>query len=296
MKSFEISWKIEELYDGQLLREFLLNEKEISRQALTDIKFNGGGLFVNGEQVTVRHLLKSGDIVSVFFPTEVVSEQMVPEEMPLSILFEDDHFLVLDKPANVATIPSKYQNTGSLAQGILHYYQTKAIPATIHVVNRLDRDTSGIVLIAKHRYAHSLLSKQQQSSRIKRSYIALCHGQPISKIGEIEEPIGRKEGSIVERCVRADGQFARTHYKVLKTYEGYSYVQLNLDTGRTHQIRVHMNYIGHPLLGDDLYGGTREKIQRQALHSTTITFYHPFSEKEVKLEAPLPNDISNLLD
>ncbi|WLD94930.1 RluA family pseudouridine synthase [Alkalihalobacillus sp. AL-G] len=295
MKPFQITWKVEESLEGQLLREFLLKEKAISRQALTDIKFNGGSIYVNGQPVTVRHVLHNGDNVTVQFPLEEVSEHMAPEEMQLSILYEDDHFLVVNKPPNVTTIPSKYQNTGSLAQGVLHYYQSKNIGATIHIVNRLDRDTSGIVLIAKHRYAHSLLSLQQQSSQLTRTYSALCEGHPIREKSTIEEPIGRKEGSIIERCVRKDGQFALTHYEVLKKYTDFSFIRLNLDTGRTHQIRVHMAHIGHPLLGDDLYGGSTEKMQRQALHSTTLTFHHPFLEKEMTLMAPLPDDFLQLL-
>ncbi|MCF6409180.1 RluA family pseudouridine synthase [Pseudalkalibacillus salsuginis] len=295
MTQLQFTWTVGKVSSGKLLREYLLGEKFISRQALTDIKFAGGALFVNGEHVTVRYPLKEGDRVTVCFPDEVVSESMDPVHIPLSILYEDEHFLAVDKPPDMPTIPSKFRNTDSLAQAVLFYYRQKRIPSTIHAVNRLDRNTSGIVLFAKHRYGHSLLSRLQKRGELERTYIALCHGVPEKTKGTIDLPIGRKEGSIIERCVCKDGQHAKTHFAVLKSFKEYAMVRLKLDTGRTHQIRVHMSSIGHPLLGDDLYGGDGIFIKRQALHSQSLQFAHPFLEKLIEVEAPVPHDMEKLM-
>ncbi|WP_408010732.1 RluA family pseudouridine synthase [Pseudalkalibacillus sp. A8] len=296
MTQLQFTWTVGKSSSGKLLREYLLGEKFISRQALTDIKYAGGALFVNAKPVTVRYPLKEGDRVTVCFPNEEVSESMVPVNIPLSIIYEDEHFLAVNKPPEMPTIPSKFRSTDSLAQAVLFYYQQKGIYSTIHAVNRLDRNTSGIVLFAKHRYGHSLLSRLQKSGEMKRTYIALCHGVPVKTQGMIEQPIGRKEGSIIERCVREDGQHAKTHFEVLKSFGEYAMVRLKLETGRTHQIRVHMSSIGHPLLGDDLYGGNDIFIKRQALHSQTLQFGHPFLEHLIEIEASIPDDMSRLID
>ena len=289
-----MTWLVVESEAGMGLREFLLREKNMSRSMLTDIKFKGGDLLVNGIHQNVRTVLCKGDVVEAVFPEEKVSETMVPKEVPLRICYEDDHFLLINKQANLPTIPSRH-STESLAEGVLYYYQTKKWKRTIHAVNRLDRDTSGLVLFAKHRYAHDLLSQQQKRKEMKRSYLAVVHGE-VNGHGEVEAPIGRKEGSIIERAVRPDGQYALTRYHTVERYSNFSLLQLSLQTGRTHQIRVHMAYLGHPLLGDDLYGGTKELISRQALHSAELEFYHPFLQKKLRFEAELDDDMKTLTE
>jgi 23S rRNA pseudouridine1911/1915/1917 synthase len=171
------------------------------------------------------------------------------------------------------------------------YYQKKGIAATSHIVTRLDRDTSGLVLIAKHRHVHHLFSKQQQSGMVKRTYEALAQGRIEQQKGTIEHRIGRKDDSIIEREVRSDGQYACTHFNVINRHKGFTHVELQLETGRTHQIRVHMSFLGHPLLGDDLYGGDKTIIKRQALHCKKIKFTHPFSGDETIFLATLPADL-----
>ncbi len=291
MTALTLKWTVEH-EEGMLLREFLLKKIGLSRSVLTDIKFNGGRIEVNGEVRNVRTVVQSGDRVEVTFPEEEVSESMRPIEMPLRICYEDEHFLLVNKKANLPTIPSRHSEE-SLAQAVLYYYKTLELKRTIHTVNRLDRDTSGLVLFAKHRFAHDLLSKQQKNKQMKRYYLALVHGK-IDGEGRVDKPIGRKEGSIIERCVREDGQRAVTHYQLLEMYSSYSLLELGLETGRTHQIRVHMASIGHPLLGDDLYGGSKEFITRQALHSAKMEFYHPFLDKTLRFEADLEEDMSIL--
>jgi 23S rRNA pseudouridine1911/1915/1917 synthase len=288
--SFQLQWEVNELQAGQIIKEFLKKE-EISRIALTDIKFRGGKILVNGIEVNVRYVLKEGEVLTIIFPPENPSEGVAGEKIPLEILFEDQFLLVVNKPAGMSTIPSREHPTGSLANALVGYYDEIGIRATSHIVTRLDRDTTGIVLVAKHRHVHHLLSKQQQNGNVKRTYEAFAQGSLKFEKGSIKEPIGRKVDSIIEREVRSDGQYACTHYKVLKRYNEFTHVELQLMTGRTHQIRVHMSFIGHPLLGDDLYGGSRTLLKRQALHCKKIHFLHPFSGEEMNFTASLPLDM-----
>ena len=278
-----------------LSREFLKN-KEVSRTALTDIKFKGGSIQVNDEEVNVRYKLAAGDKLTVIFPVERPSEGVKGEDIPLTILFEDEFLLVVNKPEGMSTIPSREHPDGSLANALIGYYQRSGLQATSHIVTRLDRDTSGLVLVAKHRHVHHLFSLQQQSGQVKRTYEAFAGGSLVLDGGTIRAPIGRNADSIIEREVRDDGQYACTHYRVIKRHHAFTQVELQLETGRTHQIRVHMSYLGHPLLGDDLYGGDVSLITRQALHCKKIKFRHPFSLEEMSFTAPLPADMREILE
>ncbi|HAQ06591.1 MAG TPA: RNA pseudouridine synthase [Bacillus bacterium] len=292
-KYFSLEWTTDAVDRDKLLRDYL-REKEISRAALTEIKFNGGFISVNGHEANVRYQLKSDDRVKVVFPVEVPSPAMKGEAIPLSIIYEDEYILVVNKPSGMNTIPSREHPFGSLANGLIGYYEAKGISATTHIVTRLDRDTSGIVLIAKHSHVHHLFSKQQRTGGVKRTYEALAEGIIGPETGMIEEPIARKNDSIIEREVNPDGQYACTFYRVLKRYGNFTHIQLRLETGRTHQIRVHMAFIGHPLLGDTLYGGNRQLISRQALHCREIKFIHPFLQKEFHFSSELPEDMKKI--
>lgn len=290
---FNLSWNIKQKDAGKLLKDFF-KEKEISRTALTDIKFKGGSILVNNKEENVRYKMQAGDIITLYFPPEAPSEGIQEESIPLEIVYEDDYILVVNKPSEMNTIPSREHPSGSLANGLLGYYRSKGIQATSHIVTRLDRNTSGLVLIAKHRHVHHLLSEAQKNGEVKRTYEAFAEGVIPSDTGTINEPIGRKSDSIIEREVRSDGQYACTRYTVLGRYPKFTDVELQLETGRTHQIRVHMSFIGHPLLGDDLYGGSTKLIDRQALHSRKLNFIHPFYKNEMEFLAPLPNDMERL--
>jgi 23S rRNA pseudouridine1911/1915/1917 synthase len=221
---------------------------------------------------------------------------MKGEEIPLLIIYEDEYLLVVNKPPGMNTIPSREHPYGSLASGLIGYYEKNGISATTHIVTRLDRDTSGLVLIAKHSHIHHLFSKQQRSGGVKRSYEAFVEGFVEQGEGMIDAPIARKPDSIIEREVHPDGQNACTLFEVSKRYEGFTHMKLWLRTGRTHQIRVHMSYLGHPLLGDTLYGGNRDSISRQALHCRELTFSHPFIHKEMRFTASLPIDMKQVLN
>ncbi len=295
MKGYMLKWIIPCLYEGKLMREFLIDQ-HISKRTLTAVKYDGGSITVNGKEENVRYPLSEGDILEVRFPKENGSETLVADEANLSIIYEDEDVLVVDKPWGMKTIPTKDEPRGSLANAILGYYRKSDIPSTVHIVTRLDKDTSGLVLIGKHRHVHHLFSLQQKGREIKRTYEAIAAGILDRKAGLIEEPIGRKSDSIIEREVQEGGKFALTHYTVVKQFSEFAHIELRLDTGRTHQIRVHMSFIGHPLAGDDLYGGSVELIERQALHCKHLSFFHPIKKEWICMEAELPSDMRMLLD
>lgn len=280
--------------EGLLLRE-ALSKWNISKRALTAIKFDGGALFVNGEEKNVRHKLQIGDVVTIIFPMEDVSEGLIAEHLPLHIIYEDESLLVINKPPFMNTIPSREHPSGSVANFVHGYFQQQNIASTVHIVTRLDRDTSGLMIVAKHRHIHHLMSEQQKSGTVHREYEALVHGQVTPIQQSIIAPIGRTDTSIIEREIRAEGQFAHTDVHVLTQNDGITHVRLRLYTGRTHQIRVHMAHIGHPLVGDDLYGGSRALINRQALHCRYVEFIHPITGEMVTFESELPEDFITIM-
>lgn len=282
-------------YDGILLREYLHAGLLFSSRLIKRIISTGGKFIINGNEVTVRYRLKSDDHLQIIFPKEQRSPSIVPENLPLQILYEDDALLIINKPAGMPSMPSSLHLRGTVANRLLAYYDANDLHYTVHIVTRLDRDTSGLMLIAKHQYSHSLLSQMQRHKLIDRTYEAIVHGIVENPDGTINKPIGRKETSIIERIVTEKGQEAVTHYHVLNRYETHTYVNIRLETGRTHQIRVHFSSVGHPLLGDDLYGGKQDLIKRQALHCSKIAFNHPMTDEEIVIDASLPADMKNLL-
>lgn len=295
MKQHELNWEITREHKNKEIKVFL-QEQGISRRALSAIKFTGGHIRVNGVEQNVRYRLQECDFLELLFPPEQENERLVKEPIPLRITYEDEDLLVVNKPAGMNTIPSRQQPTGSLANALAYYYKQIKLASAVHIVTRLDRDTSGLVLIAKHRHAHHLLSQMQKQGEVQRFYEAFADGVLQQPVGIINEPIGRKSDSIIEREVRRDGQPAVTRYKVIQSTSTFTHVQLKLETGRTHQIRVHLSYIGHPLLGDDLYGGKRNLIERQALHCRQIQFTHPISQECLSFQVDLPVDMQIILN
>jgi 23S rRNA pseudouridine1911/1915/1917 synthase len=288
-----LSWTVKNNEDNRVLKEFLYSHG-ISKRALTQIKFNGGKILVNNIEFNVRKVLSENDIVTLIFPQEKRSPEILSEKIELDIIYEDDFILVINKPAGMPTIPSKQHPTGTLANAVLYYYDKKDIDYTFHAVNRLDRDTTGLLIVAKNGFVHNLFSHEQKKGTVKRKYKAIVHGKLEGK-EVVNAPIGRKDGSIIERCVRDDGQSATTHFEVIVNNNDYSLVELSLETGRTHQIRVHMAHLGHPLVGDDLYGGSTKILKRQALHSYSINFFHPILQKELQFDSTLPEDMDIFL-
>lgn len=276
------------------LKELLKSHFQISDRLLAKLK-NAQKIFINGEKVSVRASLKTGDLVEVNLDFLENNSNIVPTKMELDILFEDETMLIINKPAGVPVHPSMDHFEDSLSNGIRFYFDEIGLKRKIRPVNRLDKDTSGIVIFAKNEYVQECLVKQMKKNTFVKEYIAVCSGSFDCKAGTIDAPIARKEDSIIERCVSEAGDKAVTHYEVLKNVNNYSVVKCILETGRTHQIRVHLAHIGHPLLGDTLYGTSSPLIHRQALHAYKVKFIHPISLKSIELTAKIPNDIENII-
>lgn len=276
----------------QVLREFLL-ENNISRKTLTRIKFdNDGSIKVNSKEENVRYILKEGDIVEITLPSENYSDFVRFIDKPIDIVYEDAYFLIVNKEINLPSIPSRNVEDESLLERVNYYFREKNINSIPHIVTRLDKNTSGLVLIAKHRHIHALFSNME----IDKYYTALINGK-IEQHGIIEAHIRRVSSSIIEREVGEDGEYAKTEYWLEKhdLKNNVSIVKLKLYTGKTHQIRVHMKYLGYPLLGDELYGGDVSLISRQALHCSNLAFIHPISGEKVNVCTNSPDDMSNII-
>lgn len=281
-----------------MLRDFLA-EQDISKTTLTAVKYGGGEILVNGEVQNVRYMAEPADRVTVIFPPEQCSEGLLAEDGNLTVIYEDEALLIVDKPAGQSTIPSRNHPSGTLANSICGKFERENIRSTAHMVTRLDTDTSGIICAAKNRHIHHLLSKQINAGLFDRKYTAIAEGVINERRVTIEQPIGRKDGSIIERTVRADGQYAKTDAvvrAVSQTGIGATVVDLTLHTGRTHQIRVHLQWLGHPLAGDDLYGAQEGEFLRQALHCSSISFFHPLTKERLAFTSPLPEDMQRYLE
>ena len=249
-------------------------------------------LFLNNTTCDTRAPVKVGDKLIIDFNYEEENSNIVPNGMDLDIIYEDEWLLIVNKPSGITIHPSILHFNNSLSNGIRFYFDKIGLKKKIRPVNRLDKDTSGLVIFAKCEYIQECLSLQMQEGILKKEYLCLVSGTINQKSGTINLPIARKEGSIMERCIDEKGKQAITHYKVIKEFKNYSLVECRLETGRTHQIRLHMASIGHSLLGDTLYGTSSSLISRQALHSYKIKFIHPITKKEIELIAKLPQDIN----
>lgn len=276
------------------LKDLLKNYFEISDRLLVKLKHNQK-LFINDVSVPVSATLNINDIVSVFIDFIEDNSNIVPIKMNLDIIYEDDAFLVVNKPAGIPVHPSQDHFEDSLSNGIKFYFDKIGLQKMIRPVNRLDKDTSGLVIFAKNEYVQECLVRQMKSKQFAKEYIAICNGVIENKSGTINAPISRKSDSIIERCINPNGDIAITHYEVLNTSANYSIVKCLLETGRTHQIRVHMAYIGHPLLGDTLYGTSSPLISRQALHAYKIKFAHPINKNILEFSAQIPADLKKLI-
>lgn len=272
--------------------EVLKQEFRISQRLLTKLKKNHK-IFVNGKSI-YSHNITLQDTITILIDFEEESTNIVPTKMPLNILYEDEGLLIINKPANLPIHPSMLHYENTLSNGVKYHFEKIDLKRKIRPVNRLDKDTSGIVIFAKNEYIQECLVKQMKNHIFQKEYLAIVEGVIPKKSDSILAPIARMEDSIIKRCVHKDGDLAITHYKVLKESEHFSFLQIQLETGRTHQIRVHMAYIGHPIVGDTLYGNASYLITRQALHASKVKFIHPITKEPLMLEADLPEDIKQL--
>ena len=276
------------------VKELLKLKFQISDRLLVKLKKNKK-IWLNSTPTFVDSRLKPFDIVEILIDFEEKSENITPTQMDVNIIYEDEYYIVINKPSGIAIHPSILHYTDSLANGVKFYFEQKNIKKKIRPINRLDKDTSGIVIFAKNEYIQEFLVKEMKKNTFFKEYIAVCEGMFESKIGTINLPIGRRENSIIERCVCSDGDIAITHYNVLKSLKNTSVVHVTLETGRTHQIRVHLSNIGHPILGDTLYGNPSSVINRQALHAYKVKFIHPITGLNVEYIATIPSDIKSII-
>lgn len=295
----KLQYNIEEQDHGKSIGTFL-KEKEYSRGVIIELKKTKVGIRKNGTPAGVNEILETGDILDICLTEEGVSENIIPMKYALDILYEDEDILVVNKPYNMPIHPSINNYDNTLANGIMYYYKEQGVSYVFRCMNRLDRDTSGVTIIAKNLLSGSILSKQMKERGIDRIYIAFVEGVTKEE-GTINLPIGREEGTIIKRKIdETEGKPAVTHYRRLEVLDidgkEVSVIALKLETGRTHQIRVHMSAMGYPLLGDFLYNEDNHMLTRQGLHGIECSFYHPISREYMKIRAQLPDDMKGLLE
>lgn len=282
--------------EGRMVKGILRGSLQLSYTLLKSLKWRENAILLNGQSVHVNAIVHAGDVVSVALSERTPREDLYCENTAApNIVYEDEDLLVLNKPAGVAMHPKADDAAApSLAVMLTGYLGEGSVP---HFVSRLDKGTSGLLIAAKSGYVHDRLRRALHSSELRREYRAVAVGQVTPPRGVIDAPIGRADGSIIRRCVREDGLVSRTEYEVLQTTERFTLLRLRPETGRTHQLRVHMAYLGHPLAGDWLYG-TEDKnlIARPALHSYELWFTQPVTGQEMHFTAPIPQDMQRLLE
>ena len=270
------------------------------------LKYRENGITVNGSRVTVRYILHNGDTLSLALEDTESSETATPSNIPIDIVYEDDSIVVVNKPPFMPTHPSHGHHHDTLANALAYYYNLKGIPFVFRPINRLDRNTSGLVIVAKNKIAAAKMTEYMKDHKIQKSYVALLKGKLIPEGEEtdglyvIDKHLHRTAKSIIVREVCApdapDADRAITYYKILKSNEDCTMVEAFPKTGRTHQLRVHFASLGHPIIGDDLYGESSPLIDRHALHATMLEFSSPKDETTLNLSAPLPSDILKVIE
>ena len=290
-----LEYEIPSEYDGANITTVLKQHFKISTNLIKDLKKYKEGIQVNGEHKRVVDLVAKGDILKITI-RDTASENIVPTDIPLDIVYEDEDVLVINKLPNMPTHPSMGNYENSLANGVMYYYKSKGEERVFRAVNRLDKDTSGLMAVAKNSYIHARLGEEIQKKELKRKYMCIVCGD-VERDGTVDAPIRRADGSVINRIVAPDGQRAVTHYRVVKRYGEYTLLEMELETGRTHQIRVHMAYIGHPLVGDWLYGTEDHNIaKRQMLHSCYLCFTHPITGQIMDFKDEMAEDMRAFIE
>lgn len=290
-----MTYDIPDSFIGHKISEFL-HSKGYSNQNLIVLKRMPESILVNGVWVHLNQLLQQGDVLTVHITETEVSQKIPPVELPFPIIYEDEDLVVVNKPANMPIHPSMKNYENTLGNAAAYYYEKQGKPFVYRCINRLDKDTTGLTIIAKHLVSCGILYEAMEKREIRREYLAIVEGEDLPDNGAIDLPLGRKPDSAIERMVDpVHGDRAVTHYRVLARGGGLAFLSLWLETGRTHQIRVHMKAIGHPLIGDFLYYPEDTRMDRQALHAAKLAFRHPITGEELVLEVPIPEDMMQVL-
>lgn len=281
--------------EEDIIKNVIVKEFDVSSRLLRKLKLNKC-IYCNGKEAWVNGMAKVGDEISLNIASYGNAENIVSEPYELDILYEDDSLLIINKPGNMVVHPTCLHQNGTLANFVKYYFESKNEHIKLHFVNRLDRETSGVIVMAKNEYAQDILTKQMQSGIFSKEYIAIVNGVVKEEFGTVDLPIKRDTSSIMLRMVSSDGDRAVTHFNVIKRMENMTVLKLRLETGRTHQIRVHCKAIGHSILGDGLYSDIEtDLINRQALHSYRTSFVHPISRERIEVTANLPDDMKNII-
>lgn len=277
----------------------ILQSCQFSAKMLKHIKYHTNGILVNGEPCTVRRQLAAGDVLTVCIEDARSAPELAAVDLPLQILYEDDDLVIPSKPAEMPTHPSHGHTTDTVANALAYRYAINGIPFVFRPINRLDRNTSGLLLVARNKHSAGILTQAMQDGRIRKTYLAVLDGELTTNMGTIDACLHRTAQSIIVREVcpltAPDAAPAKTDYRVLAVQNGHTLVEARPLTGRTHQLRVHFASIGHPITGDDLYGTPSAHIARHALHARALTFPHPMTAREITVTAPLPNDLLHLI-
>ncbi len=295
-----MDWKISVRDDGCILREWIQNNIRLSGKMLKYLKYRNDGILVNGERCTVRRILHTGDTVTLALTDNYSSEALLPVDLPIEVLYEDDALIAPSKPPNMPTHPSHNHHDDTLANALAFRYSEAGVPFVFRPINRLDRDTSGVMLVARNKFSAGLLAQSMQNGEIQKTYWAILEGEMEQETGLIDKPLHRTAESIIVREVCSpetpDAEPAQTKFRVLAKGGGCTLVEAHPLTGRTHQLRVHFASVGHPICGDNLYGIANNKINRQALHAKELIFPHPITRDIIHLSAPIPPDMQALID